>query len=89
MYWRITGTRVKIASRPKITLGTAASNSTRNVQTLESLGGASSDKEDGGAHAQWNGNQERQERRQHRSVDEGQRAELLGYRDPKFSPSGS
>ena len=42
MYWRMSGTSVKIASRPRITLGTAASSSTRNVQALESLGGASS-----------------------------------------------
>ncbi len=38
------GTRVKYASRPKITLGTAASSSTRNVQALENFGGASSER---------------------------------------------
>ena len=43
-------------------------------------------KEDRGAHSQRDGNQERDERRQHRSVDEGQRAELFGDRDPTFFP---
>ena len=52
---------------------------------MESLRRRQLGKEDGGAHSQRHRDQQRQEGRQHRSVDEGQRAELFGYRVPGFA----
>ncbi len=84
MYWRMSGTKVKIARRPRITLGTAARSSTRNVQRVGEFRRRKFGQKDRGAHPQRNGNRQRDERCQHRSVDEGQRAELLGHRIPGF-----
>ncbi len=67
-----------------MTLGTAASSSTRNVSVLESFGARQFRKINGRAHPQRHRNQQREKRSDDSAVDERQCAELVGDRIPEF-----
>ena len=76
------GTRTKIPSNPKITLGTAASSSIRNVSPFGNLAGRQFRQKDRRAHAQRDSHEQSQDGRHHRAINERKRTELPDHGIP-------